>query len=160
MELGGLTNTTVYLITNTTSEQFETLAKPQLDLKPLKTIELTAPQQQTITLPNYTQDHQQFYQYYKGSSSIFDNNLGFKGQTQITLPKNQNTIALTQSGNALLYIEATNIWNTTFHTITPIQPYTKPKWELPLTQTTLYLLAIAIIAIIISLITYYFIKTK
>jgi hypothetical protein len=131
MELGGLANITIYQITNTPTEQFEALSKTQLGLKVLKTIELTVPQKQTQAPLNYTQDFQQFYQYYQGGSTIFDDNLGFEGQIQLAVAKNQNTKALTQTDKALLYVEATNVWGTTFHTIIPYNPMLNHNGKFP-----------------------------
>jgi hypothetical protein len=154
-ELGGLANATIYQITNSPHKNYETLTKNQLELTVLKTFELSVPQEQTMMPLNYEQNYQQFYQHYQGGSTIFDDNLGFEGQTQLVVAKNQNTQALTQAGKTLLYVEATNIWGTTFHTITPVEPYIKPTWQIPLTQTTLYLLIIALTAITTSLILYF-----
>jgi hypothetical protein len=154
-ELGGLTNITVYQITNLPFENWNNLQKNQLNLKLLKTIELTLPQEQVQMPP----EHEQFYQYYSGYSAIFEDILGFHGQTQIPIQKNKTITALTNSGEALLYIEATNVWGTTFHQIISVQPYSTPQWHIPLTQATIYLIAIAIIAIIISL-SAYLIKAK
>ncbi|MCL2135098.1 MAG: hypothetical protein FWH37_06045 [Candidatus Bathyarchaeota archaeon] len=154
LELGGLTNTTIYVINNIPSKNFETLSKTQLELYLLKTIKLTMPQEQTQTPLNYEQNYQQFYQYYQGGSKIFVDNLGFQGQTQIAIAKNQNLKSLTQSDEALLYVEATNVWGTTFHTILPVQPYVKPNWDIPFTQTTVYILSIVIVAIVISFMVY------
>ncbi|MDR0373106.1 MAG: hypothetical protein LBI79_06070 [Nitrososphaerota archaeon] len=153
-ELGGLTNITVYQITNLPNENWNTLQKNQLDLKWLKTLELTLPQEQVQMPPS----HEQFYQYYQGYSAILEDILGFSGQTQIPIQKDQTTIALTSSSEALLYVEATNVWGTTFHQIITVQPYTTPSWNIPLNQATLYLITLITIAIIVSLITYY-IKT-
>jgi hypothetical protein len=155
IELGGLTNVTVYQITNIPNENTNNLQKNQLNLKLLKTIELTLPQEQVQMPP----EHEQFYQYYSGYSAIFEDILGFQGQTQIPIQKTKTTTALTSSGEALLYIEATNVWGTTFHQIIPIQPYSTPQWHIPLTQATTYLIAIVIIAIIMSIVTY-LVKTK
>ncbi|MCL2643555.1 MAG: hypothetical protein FWD52_08640 [Candidatus Bathyarchaeota archaeon] len=154
-ELGGLTNITVYLITNLPTENWNNLQKNQLDLKLLKTLQLTLPQEQ-VQLPP---EHEQFYQYYQGYSTVYEDILGFHGQTQIAVQKDQTTKPLTGQGEALLYIEATNIWGTTFHQITPISPYSKPHWNIPLNEVTIYLIAIILIAIVASFITY-FIKAK
>jgi hypothetical protein len=154
-ELGGLTNITVYQITNLPNENWNNLQKNQLNLKLLKTIELTLPQEQVKMSP----EHEQFYQYYSGYSAIFEDILGFQGQTQIPIQKTKTTTALTSSGETLLYIEATNVWGTTFHQIIPIQPYSTPQWHIPFTQATTYLIAIVIITIIVSF-TIYLIKTK
>jgi ABC-type multidrug transport system permease subunit len=121
----------------------------------LKTIELTLPQEQVKMPP----EHEQFYQYYSGYSAIFEDILGFQGQTQITIQKDKTTVALTSSGEALLYVEATNVWGTTFHQIISVQPYSTPQWHVPLTQATIYLIVIVIIAIIVSFVTY-FVKAK
>jgi len=155
VELGGLTNVTVYLITNLPTENWATLQKSQFDLKLLKTLQLTLPQEQVQMSP----EHEQFYQYYQGYSAVFENVLGFQGQTQIAVQKDQTTTPLTGQGEALLYIEATNIWGTTFHQITPISPYSKPHWDIPLNEVTIYLIAIIVIAIIVSFIVY-LIKAK
>jgi hypothetical protein len=155
-ELGGLTNVTVYLITSLPSENdIGALSKEQLNLRLLKTLELTLPQQQ-VQLPP---EHEQFIQYYQGYSAVFEDILGFQGQTQIAIQKNQTVTTLTTQREALLYIEATNIWGTTFHQITPINPYTKPHWIIPLNEVTIYLITIVIIAILISFILY-MIRTK
>jgi hypothetical protein len=154
-ELGGLTNITVYLITNLPTENWNTLQKNQLDLKLLKTLQLTLSQEQVQMSP----EHEQFIQYYQGYSNVFEDVLGFHGQTQIAVQKDQTTTPLTGQGEALLYIEATNIWGTTFHQITPISPYSKPHWDIPFNEVTIYLIAIVIIAIILSVIAY-LIKTK
>jgi hypothetical protein len=153
-ELGGLTNITVYQITNIPNENTNNLQKNQLNLKLLKTVELTLPQEQVQMPP----EHEQFYQYYTGYSAIFADILGFHGQTQIPIQKDKTTTALTSSGEALLYVEATNIWGITFHQIIAVQPYTTPNWNIPLNQATIYLITIVAIAIIVSLLTYY-IKT-
>jgi hypothetical protein len=154
-ELGGLTNITVYQITNLPNENTNNLQKNQLNLKQLKTLELTLPQEQ-VQMPS---EHEQFYQYYSGYSAVFEDILGFQGQTQIAIQKDKTTVALTSFGEALLYVEATNVWGTTFHQIISVQPYSTPQWYIPLTQATIYLITIVIIAIIISFITY-LIKAK
>ncbi|MDR0372558.1 MAG: hypothetical protein LBI79_03215 [Nitrososphaerota archaeon] len=148
-ELGGLTNITIYLITNP-NENWNNLPKNQLDLRLLKTLELTIPQEQVQMPP----EHEQFYQYYSGYSAIFEDILGFQGQTQIAIQKDKTTTALTKQGEALLYVEATNVWGTTFHQIIPIQPYSAPKWNIPLNQATTYLVVIVIVAILVSFVTY------
>jgi len=154
-ELGGLINITIYQITNLPTENWNNLQKNQLNLKLLKTLELTIPQEQ-VKMPT---EHEQFYQYYTGYSTIMEDILGFYGRPQIPIQKDKTTIALTSSGEALLYIEATNVWGTTFHKIISVQPYSTPQWHIPLTQATIYLITIVIIAIIISFITY-LIKNK
>ena len=153
-ELGGLTNITVYLITNP-NENWNNLPKNQLDLRLLKTLELTLPQEQ-VQLPP---EHEQFYQYYSGYSAMFEDIFGFYGQTQIPIQKDKTTTALTKQGEALLYVEATNVWGTTFHQIISIQPYSAPKWDIPLNQATTYLIVIVIVAILVSFVTY-FVKAK
>jgi hypothetical protein len=155
VELGGLSNITVYLITNLPTENWNTLQKSQLDLKLIKTLQLTLPQEQV----QMSTEHEQFYQYYQGYSAVFEDILGFCGQTQIAVQKDQTTIPLTGQGEALLYVEATNIWGTTFHSIVSIQPYSKPHWNIQLNNVTIYLIAIILIAIVASFITY-FIKAK
>jgi hypothetical protein len=155
VELGGLFNITVYLITNLPTENWNTLQKSQLDLKLIKTLQLTLPQEQVQMSP----EHEQFYQYYQGYSAVFEDILGFCGQTQIAVQKDQTTIPLTGQGEALLYVEATNIWGTTFHSIVSIQPYSKPHWNIQLNNVTIYLIAIILITIVASFITY-FIKAK
>jgi len=155
-ELGGLTNVTVYLITKLPSENnLNTLSKEQLNLKLLKTLELTLPQDQVQMSP----EHEQFYQYYQGYSAVFEDVLGFQGQTQIAIQKDKTTVATTSSGQALLYVEATNVWDTTFYQIVFAEPYSTPNWYIPFTQTTIYLITITIITIIISFVTY-LIKAK
>jgi len=149
-ELGGLANITVYQITRISSENWKTLSKNQLELRTLKTLELTLPQEQVQMPP----EHEQFYQYYSGYSEVFEDILGFWGKTQIAVSKNKAVVALTNQGEALLYVEATNIWGTTFHHIITVQPYSTPKWEIPFTQATIYLLTIVIVAIIISFAVY------
>lgn len=150
VELGGLTNITVYQITNLPTENWNVLQKNQLDLKLLKTLQLTMPQEQIQMSPQ----HEQFIQCYQGYSTVFEDILSFHGQTQIAVQKDKTVTALTKQGEALLYVEATNIWGTTFHQITPVQPYSAPKWEIPLNEATIYLIAIIIIAIIVSFLLY------
>jgi hypothetical protein len=150
-ELGGLSNVTVYLITNLPSENnINTLPKEQLNLRLLRTLELTLPQDHVQMSP----EHEQFYQYYSGYSAVFEDVLGFCGQTQIVVQKDKTTVATTSSGQALLYVEATNIWGTTFHQIVFIEPYSTPNWFIPFSEATLYLVAIVIMAIIVSLVVY------
>jgi hypothetical protein len=156
LELGGLSNVTVYLITSLPFENnLSALSKEQIDLRLLKTLELTLPQEQIQMPPQ----HEQFIQYYQGYSAVFEDILGFHGQTQIAIQKDQTATALTTQGEALLYVEVTNIWGTTFHQITPISPYSKPHWDIPLNEVTIYLIAIIVIAIIVSFIVY-LIKAK
>jgi len=160
VELGGLTNVTLYLITKSPPENLNTLPKNQLELKLLKTLNLTSPQEQIHTPAGYDmQNAQQFYQYYTGYSSVFGEVLGFCGQTQISLHKDPSTTTLTPQGQALLYVEATNVWGTTFHQIIPIQPYTKPQWNLPIDEVTLALVGLIVMAILVSF-AVYFIKAK
>ena len=149
-ELGGLTNVTVHLITKLSSENWSMLSKNQLELKQLKTIELTLPQEQ-IQMPP---EHEQFYQYYSGYSEILEDILGFCGQAQIVVYKDRGVTALSGQGEVLLYVEATNVWGTTFHQIVSVQPYSAPKWEIPINEATIYLVAIVIIAIVIGFATY------
>jgi len=149
-ELGGLTKLTIHQITQIPPEKNPTQTpKNQLNLKLLKTLNLTQPQTTQPPL-HYDLQTAQYPQYYPDYSSAFNEALGFCGQTQIALPKNQNLTPLTDQNQALLYIEATNIWNTTFHKILLIQPYTKPQWEIPLNQAATYLLIIIILTIIVS----------
>jgi hypothetical protein len=160
-ELGGLANITIYLITNIpTGKTIDTLSTDLLPLSMLKTMNLTLPQEQTQKPLGYEENYQQFYQQYQSYSTITkEETWGFSGQTQIAISKDQKIATLTEQGEALLYIEATNVWGTTFHQIIPIQPYAKPQWEIPFDKATTYLIAIVIIAIILSIISY-FIKTK
>jgi hypothetical protein len=160
-ELGGITNITIYLVTNIpTGKTIQTISPDSLSLSLLKTMNLTLPQEQTQKPLGYEENYQQFYQQYQGYSTIAkEETWGFCGQTQIALSKDQKIVALTEQNEALLYIEATNVWGTTFHQIIPVQPYAKPQWNIPLDKATTYLIAIVIIAIILSVITY-LIKTK
>jgi len=160
-ELGGLTNITVYLVTSIpTGKTIQTLSPDLLPLSLLKTMNLTLPQEQIQKPLGYEENYQQFYQQYQGYSTITKEETGgFCGQTQIALSKDQTIVALTEQGEALLYIEATNVWGTTFHQIIPVQPYAKPQWEIPFDKATTYLIAIVIIAIILS-IAMYLIRTK
>jgi len=150
-ELGGLTNVTVYLITNFPSENnVPMFSKEQLNLRLLRTLELTLPQEQVQMPP----EHEQFIQYYSGYSAVFEDLLGFQGQTQIAIQKDKTTVATTSSGQALLYVEATNVWGTTFHQIVFVEPYSTPNWFIPFSEATMYLIAIVIIAIIVSFFVY------
>ena len=160
MQLGGLTNVTVYLITNVPSERnLNELAKHQFDLKVLKTLNLTMPQEQIQAPIDYEHNAQQFYQYYTGYSSVYADVLGFCGQTQIAIQKNQDVIALTSQGQALLYVEAVNVWGTTFHQVVPIEPYSKPYWNIPLNEVTIFLVILVVVAILAGFLVY-FIKAK
>jgi hypothetical protein len=160
-ELGGLTNITIYVLTSLpTGKTIETLSIDSLSLSLLKTMNLTLPQEQTQKPLGYEDNYQQFYQQYQGYSTIAKEEAwGFCGQTQIALSKDQKIVALTEQNEALLYIEATNVWGTTFHQIIPVQPYAKPQWEIPFDKATTYLITIVIIAIILSLVMY-MIRTK
>jgi hypothetical protein len=160
-ELGGLTNITIYVLTSLpTGKTIETLSIDSLSLSLLKTMNLTLPQEQTQKPLGYEENYQQFYQQYQGYSTIAkEETWGFCGQTQIALSKDQKIVALTEQNEALLYIEATNVWGTTFHQIIPVQPYAKPQWEIPFDKATTYLITIVIIAIILSLVMY-MIRTK
>ncbi|MDR0374049.1 MAG: hypothetical protein LBI79_11005 [Nitrososphaerota archaeon] len=162
IELGGLTNLSVYLITAVpTEKEPEKVPKDQLTLRLLKTLNLTLPQTQIQIPPDYNGDEQnpQIYLYYSGYSSIFEGALGFCGQTQIAIPKDQSLTVIADHETILLYVEATNVWGTNFHQIIPLQPYTSPKWETFLHETALYLLVIVILAIVVSL-AVYLLKTK
>jgi hypothetical protein len=155
-ELGGLTNIIVYLVTSIPSgKTIPTLSTDSMPLSLLKTMNLTLPQEQTKKPLGYEENYEQFYQQYQGYSTIANEDAwGFCGQTQIALSKDQKIVALTEQGEALLYIEATNVWGTTFHQIIPVQPYAKPQWDIPFDKVTIYLIAIVIIAIILSLVLY------
>jgi hypothetical protein len=118
----------------------------------LKALNLTLTQE-AIPPFGYEQNYQQFYQYYTGYSSISDG-LGFCGQTQIAVPKDKSVTALSDQGEVLLYVEATNVWGTTFHQVVSVQSYSAPKWEIPINEATLYLVAIVVIAIVIGFVTY------
>jgi hypothetical protein len=85
---------------------------------------------------------------------VFEDLLGFQGQTQIAIQKDKTTVATTSSGQALLYVEATNVWGTTFHQIVFVEPYSMPNWVIPLSEATMCLIAIVIMAIIVSLVVY------
>ena len=163
LELGGLTNVTVYLITEAPQENnLNALSKNQFDLKVLKTWNLTMPQEQVQAPSGYDdgQNVAQFYQYYTGYSSVFDEGvLGFWGQTQIAIQKDQSVVALTGQGEALLYVEAVNVWGTTFHQVVPIEPYSKPSWDIPLNEVTIFLVVLVVIAILVSFLVY-FLKAK
>jgi len=162
LELGGLTNVTIYLITKTpTTKDLNNISRDQLDLRLLKTFNLTTTlSEEQIQPSGYEQNYQQFYQYYEGYSSISETeSLGFCGKTQIAMPKDKETVALTDQGEALVYVEATNVWGTTFHHIVSVQPYSTPKWEIPLNQVTVYLVVIVVIAVVVSLVIY-LIKAK
>jgi hypothetical protein len=156
IELGGLTNVTVYQITKTppTGKEPSNIPRDQLGLRLLKSLNLTMPQTQQTLPSDYEKNYTQFYQYYEGSSSILEDTIGFFGQTQIAVPKDKTVVALTDQGEAMFYVEATNVWGTTFHQIISVQPYSTHKWEIPFNQTTIYLLAIVIVAIIMSLVMY------
>ena len=160
-ELGGLTNITIYLVTSIpTGKTIQTLSPDSLSLSLLKTMNLTLTQEQMQKPLGYEENYQQFYQQYQGYSTIAkEETWGFSGQTQIVLSKDQKIVALTEQGEALLYIEATNVWGTTFHQILTIQPYAKPHWIIPLNEVTIYLITIVIIAILVSFILY-LIRTK
>ncbi|MCL1976652.1 MAG: hypothetical protein FWG55_00855 [Candidatus Bathyarchaeota archaeon] len=162
VELGGLTNVTIYLITKAPTEKTpNNLSRDQLELRLLKTLNLTTTlTEEQIKPSGYEKNYQQFYQYYEGYSSISEaESLGFFGQTQIAVPKDKGVVALTDQNEALFYVEATNVWGTSFHQVVSVQPYAAPKWEIPLNQVTIYLAAIVIIAIITSF-TIYLIRTK
>ena len=155
-ELGGLTNVTVYLITNLPSENNVTmLSKEQLNLRLLRTLELTLPQEQ-VQMPS---EHEQFYQYYQSYSAVFEDLLGFQGQTQIAIQKDKTTVATTSSDQAVLYVEATNVWGTTFHQTVFVEPYSTPNWLIPFSEATMCFIAIVIISIITSFVVY-LVKTK
>jgi hypothetical protein len=51
-------------------------------------------------------------------------------------------------------VEATNVWDTSFHQIIALQPHSSPKWETALNEAALYLIALLIVAIILSLSVY------
>ncbi|MDR2202801.1 MAG: hypothetical protein LBE76_00540 [Nitrososphaerota archaeon] len=70
------------------------------------------------------------------------------------MPKDKGVTALSGQGEVLLYVEATNVWGTTFHQVVSVQPYSAPKWEIPINQATVYLVAIVIIAIVTGFVTY------
>jgi hypothetical protein len=162
VELGGLTNVTVYLITKAPTEKTpNNLPKDQLDLRLLKTLNLTTTlSEEQIKPAGYEQNYQQFYQYYEGYSSISESeSLGFCGQTQIAIPKDKRVVVLTDQGEAMFFVEATNVWGTSFHQVVSVQPYAAPKWEIPLNQVTICLVAIVIIAVVVSLVIY-LIKAK
>jgi len=96
-ELGGLTNITVYLVTNIpTGKTIQTLSSPDsLSLSLLKTMNLTLPQEQTQKPLGYEENYQQFYQDYQGYSTIAkEETWGFSGQTQIANSKDQKIVAL------------------------------------------------------------------
>ena len=158
IELGGLTNITTYLITKTptTAKTPNDLSGDQLELRLLKTLNLTIPQAPQTQPLDYEQNYQQFYQYYEGYSSISQENegLGFCGQAQIAIPKDKSVGALTDQGEAMFYVEATNVWGTTFHQILSVQPYSAPKWTIPFNEVTVYLVTIVVIAVIVSLVIY------
>jgi len=160
VELGGLTNITTYLITKTpTTKEPDNISIDQLELRLLKTLNLTMPQTQQTQPSDYEQNYQQFYQYYQGSSSILEENIGFFGQTQLAISKDKSIVALTGQGEALFYVEATNVWGTVFHQIVAVQPYSAPKWEIPFNQVTGYLVIIVVIAVVMSFVIY-LIKAK
>jgi len=155
-ELGGLTHTSIYLLTQPPPKSDLTAHPPdQLNLRLLKTLNLTTTHQPIQAPPDYTQNYP-FYQYYTGSSSIFEeeSTLGFCGQTQITLQKDQNLAAPTTQNTVWLYVEATNVWGTSFHQIISLQPYSSPKWETALNETAMYLVILIVIAIVLSLAVY------
>jgi uncharacterized membrane protein (DUF106 family) len=54
----------------------------------------------------------------------------------------------------MFYVEATNVWGTTFHQILSVQPYSAPKWTIPFNEVTVYLVTIVVIAVIVSLVIY------
>ncbi|MCL1976507.1 MAG: hypothetical protein FWG55_00105, partial [Candidatus Bathyarchaeota archaeon] len=162
VELGGLTNVTIYLITKApTGKTPNDLPRDQIDLRLLKTLNLTTTlSEEQIKPSGYEQNYQQFYQYYEGYSSISESeSLGFCGQTQIAIPKDKGVVTLTDQGEALFYVEATNVWGTTFRQIVSVQPYAAPKWEIPINQVTVYLVIIVVIAVVVSLVIY-LIKAK
>jgi hypothetical protein len=152
-ELGGLSNVSVYMITNgAAGKDFKDLSKDQLELRLLKALNLTVTQEAIMPF-GYEQNYQQFYQYYTGYSSISEG-LGFCGQTQIAVPKDKSVTALSGQGEVLLYVEATNVWGATFHQVVSVQPYSAPKWEIPFNEATIYLVAIVVVTIVINLVTY------
>ncbi|MDR1992993.1 MAG: hypothetical protein LBQ98_05800 [Nitrososphaerota archaeon] len=154
-ELGGLANITIYAVTGTTNKkslEIQPIDKPSLRM--LKTLALVLPQTQPQSLLDYQETYQTIQQYYPGYSAISNDTWGFCGQTQLVVPKDQTVVALTEQNQALLYVEATNIWGTTFHQSLAVQPYVTPRWAIPFNQATLYLLALVIVVILANFVLY------
>jgi hypothetical protein len=153
-ELGGLTDLSVYLITKAPSGyELNQIPINQITLRRLNTLNLTQPQTQ-ITMPPDYQKNYELYQYYQGYSQIYEGTLGYCGQTQIAISKDQSVAAPTGYNEALLYVEAKNVWGTKFHTIIAVQPYAIPQWQVYLNQVAVYLFIIIAVAIILSLAVY------
>ncbi len=158
-QLGGVTSMSVYLITNAPSGyELDQIPTNQITRRLLNTFNLTLPQTHITVPPDYQQNYQ-LYQHYEGYSSIYDENLGFGGQTQIIIPKDHSTTALTGYDEVLLYVEAKNVWDTKFHTIIAIQPYAISQWEVFLDEVAVYLFITIAVAIVLSL-AIYIIKGK
>jgi len=158
-ELGGLTDLSIYLITKAPSGyELNQIPITQITLRRLNTLNLTQPQTQ-ITMPPDYQKNYELYQYYQGYSQIYEGTLGYCGQTQIAISKDQSVAAPTGYSKALLYVEAKNVWGTKFHTIIAVQPYAIPKWQVYLNQVAIYLFIIIAVSIVLSL-AVYIIKEK
>ena len=154
MELGGLTNVSVYVITNAPAGYpLNEVSVGQSSLRLLETVNLTLPQTQ-VTVPSDYQQNYQLYQYFEGYSSIYEGVLGFSGQTQISITKEQSITVLSGYNSTLLYVVAQNVWGTNFHAIIEVQPYSIPHWQVFLNELALYLFIIIAVAIVLSLAVY------
>lgn len=153
-ELGGLASVSVYVITDAPAGYaINEVPVNESVLKLLKTENLTLPQTQVTMPPEYQQNYQ-MYQYYEGYSSIYEGTLGFSGQTQISITKDQSTTALSGYNVTMLYVEAQNVWGTNFHAIIAVQPYSIPHWQVFLNELALYLFIIIAVTIVMSLAVY------
>jgi len=154
MELGGLTNVSVYVVTSAPSGYaLNEVPVNQTALKLLTTVNLTLPETQVVVPPEYQQNYQ-MYQYYEGYSSIYEGALGFSGQTQISISKDQRITALPGYNATLLYVEAQNVWGIKIHAVVAVQPYSIPHWEVLLNELGFYLFLLISVAIVVSLAVY------
>ena len=154
MELGGLTNVSVYVITSAPAGYTPNeVPVNHATLRFFKTENLTLPQTQVTVPPGYQQNYQ-LYRYYEGYSSIYEGVLGFTGPTQISIPKDQSITALSEYNATLLYVEASNVWGTKFHVVVAVQPYSIPHWEVLLNELAIYLFVLIAVAIVLSLAVY------
>ena len=154
-QLGGLTDLSVYLITKAPpGYAVNQIPINQITLRQLNTLNLTQPQTH-ITMPPDYQKNYELYQYYQGYSQIYEGTLGYYGQTQIAISKDQNVVVPTGYEKALFYVKAKNVWGTKFHTIIAVQPYAIPQWQVYLNQVAMYLFIIIAVAIILSLAVYF-----
>ncbi len=143
-ELGGLAKITAYAVASAPhGYMLKDIPVEGLQLRRLFSLNLTVPEE-------WIEDGR--FSGYRGYSSIRGGVLGFSGRMELLVAKDPEMKALPGYDDALLLIEAENVWGTRFHAIVAVQPWGKTFWEVMFEQVAMALIGVAAAAIIVGLI--------